>query len=124
MHRLPLGRPEPRRAGAPGRHRPSRRPGTGGDNDHAKAATDDVAADGGDMVLAVCPQVSPLCPHATEPKKPNEINVSPVSPRVPSFLTQVAADDDFEHEALKKRAAIMEFDGGVHAAAGRTGLHG
>ena len=49
-------------------------------------------------------------------KKPNEINVSPVSPRVPSFLTQVAADDDFEHEALMKRAAIMEFDGGMTRA--------
>jgi hypothetical protein len=49
-------------------------------------------------------------------KKPNEINVSPVSPRVPSFLTQVAADDDFEHEALTKRAVIMEFDGGMTRA--------
>ena len=49
-------------------------------------------------------------------KKPNEINVSPVSPRVPSFLKQGAADDDFEHEALKKRAAIMEFDGGMTRA--------
>ena len=49
-------------------------------------------------------------------KKPNEINVSPVSPRVPSFLTQDAADDDFEHEALTKRAAIMEFDGGMTRA--------
>ena len=42
--------------------------------------------------------------------------MSPVSPRVPSFLTQVAADDDFEHEALKKRAAITEFDGGMTRA--------
>ena len=49
-------------------------------------------------------------------KKPNEINVSPVSPRVPSFLKQDAADDDFEREALKKRAAIMEFDGGMTRA--------
>ena len=49
-------------------------------------------------------------------KKPNEINVSPVSPRVPSFLTQDAADDDFERDALKKRAAIMEFDGGMARA--------
>ena len=95
-----------------------------GNDDQVKAEADDVTAGDGDMVPAACPHVSPLCPHATEPKKPNEINVSPVSPRVPSFLTQVAADDDFEHEALKKRAAIMEFDGGVHAAAGRTGLHG
>jgi hypothetical protein len=49
-------------------------------------------------------------------KKPNEINVSPVSPRVPSFLKQDAADDDFERDALKKRAAIMEFDGGMTRA--------
>ena len=45
----------------------------------------------GDMVPAACPHLSPLCPHASEPKKPNEINVSPVSPRVPSFLKQDAA---------------------------------
>ena len=42
--------------------------------------------------------------------------MSPVSPRVPSFLKQGAADDDYEHEALKKRAAIMEFDGGMTRA--------
>ena len=71
---------------------------TGRDNVQTKAANDDVAAGGGDMVLAVCP------------------HVSPVSPRVPSFLTQVAADDDFERDALKKRAAIMEFDGGMTRA--------
>jgi hypothetical protein len=77
---------------------------------------------------AACPHLSPRCPHAIEPKKPNEINVSPVSPRVPSFLKQDAANDDFEHEALKKRAAIMEFDGGMTradaeaAACARLGL--
>ena len=49
-------------------------------------------------------------------KKPNEINVSPVSPRVPSFLTQDAADDDFERDVLKKRAAIIESDGGMTRA--------
>jgi hypothetical protein len=31
-------------------------------------------------------------------------------------LKQDAADDDFEHEALTKRAAIMEFDGGMTRA--------
>jgi hypothetical protein len=31
-------------------------------------------------------------------------------------LKQGAADDDFEHEAPKKRAAIMEFDGGMTLA--------
>ena len=39
-----------------------------------------------------------------------------MSPRVPSFLKQDAADDDFEHEALTKRAAIMEFAGGMTRA--------
>ncbi len=41
----------------------------------------------------------------------------PRCPRVPpAFLKQGAADDDFEHEAPKKRAAIMEFDGGMTLA--------
>jgi hypothetical protein len=31
-------------------------------------------------------------------------------------LKQDAANDDFEHEALKKRAAIMKFDGGMTRA--------
>ena len=31
-------------------------------------------------------------------------------------MKQDAADDDFEREALKKRAAIMEFDGGMTRA--------
>ena len=31
-------------------------------------------------------------------------------------MKQDAADDDFERDALKKRAAIMEFDGGMARA--------
>ena len=52
-----------------------------------------------------CPRVSPRVPASPR-----------VSPRVPSFLKQDAADDDFEREALTKRDAIMEFDGGMTRA--------
>lgn len=91
-------------------------PGTGGDKGQTEAANDDVAAGGGDMVSAVCPQPSPPCPHTTEAGNPNEINVSPVSPVVPSVLTQDATDDDDDHESFEERAAIMEFDGGMTRA--------
>jgi hypothetical protein len=89
------------------------RPGTGGDKSRAGAANDGLAAGGGDLVPAICPQVSPLRPHPTEARNPNEINASPVSPIVPSVLTQGAIDDDDEREAFEERAAIMEFDGGM-----------
>ena len=43
----------------------------------------------------------------------NEINVSPVSPLVPSAAVMNKHADEFEHEAFEERAAIMEFDGGL-----------
>ena len=46
--------------------------------------------------------------------------MSPVSPIVPSFLTQDETDDDDEREAFEERAAIMEFDGGMTRADAET----
>ena len=47
---------------------------------------------------------------------PNEINVSPVSPLVPSASAMYEVVEEFEHEAFEERAAIMEFDGGLTRA--------
>ena len=47
---------------------------------------------------------------------PNEINVSPVSPLVPSAAVMNEYGNEFQHEAFDERAAIMEFDGGLTRA--------
>jgi hypothetical protein len=92
------------------------RPGTRRDgaaiaprNTKAKASVDGLSA-------GPCPQVSPPRPHYPTTCKPNEINVSPASPLVPTVGSTNARGEDFDRGAFEERAAIMEFDGGLTRA--------
>ena len=88
--------------------------GTGGDSGTLMTTTTYTATDTGGPVS--CPQASPPCPHMPLVGNANEINMSPVSPLVPSSQGMCAVGDEFEHEAFEERAAIMEFEGGLTRA--------
>lgn len=116
---LPKARGQVGTAGTPAKARVAAQsatgdtPGTAGDKCDT-AAVDDAAAGGAALVMPVaCPQASPACPRVGRAANPNEINLSPASPLVPSNLAQDAGDADDWREAFEERAAIMEFDGGM-----------
>lgn len=85
--------------------------GTGGDK-HTSPTMHGIAGAAADHQHGEpCPPASPPRPQPAPTGMPNEINVSPVSPLVPSAAVMNEHGDEFEHEAFEERAAIMEFDG-------------
>ena len=90
--------------------------GTGGDKHASLPMHDIAAAAAGHHQGGPCPPASPPRPQPVPTGMPNEINVSPVSPLVPSASAMYEVVEEFEHEAFEERAAIMEFDGGLTRA--------
>ena len=86
--------------------------GTGGDK-HGSPTMHGIAVAAASLQRGVpCPPASPPRPQPAPTCVPNEINVSPVSPLVPTAAVMNEHGNRFEHEAFEERAAIMEFDGG------------
>ena len=90
--------------------------GTGGDKHGSPTMHGIAAAAAGHQQGGSCPPASPPRPQPAPTGMPNEINVSPVSPLVPSAAGINEHGNGFQHEAFEERAAIMEFEGGLTRA--------